>query len=209
MSTVPVVHRHVCQGARALRRSARARPWRCCPSCDERHRLRRRLHGGGAKPRRRHVPRPASGGVDVAARRRRRLDRRDHAAGGQRRRHRRAEAGRPRDRPDVPAVLARSSSRSRRPARACSCASSRSTTSRACSRRRPAPQGRGRARSSSPRRSSLRFTNAAGTDVTYRLGAYPVMTRVRLHRHSRAAGTTGRPASCSAAARTTASTGRS
>ena len=41
--------------------------------------------------------------------------------------------------------------------------------------------------------SVLRFTNAAGTDVTYRIG-YPVKSAVRLRRQRRAAGTTGRRA---------------
>ncbi len=58
-------------------------------------------------PRRDALPRAPARGLDVAPGRRRRLDRGRHAARLQPPGDRRAQAGRPRDRPDVPALLAR------------------------------------------------------------------------------------------------------
>ena len=56
---------------------------------------------------------------------------------------------------------------------------------------------------------TLRFTNGAGTDVTYRIG-YPVKAQYGYVDSARASGTTGRRAAwCSPAARTTGSTGAS
>lgn len=56
--------------------------------------------------------------------------------------------------------------------------------------------------------STMRITSPHGTDVTYRLGMYPTMSEYG-YTDTPAAGTTGRPRSCSPAVPTTASTGRS
>ena len=72
---------------------------------SERARLRRRVHDGGAQPRRRYVPRSAARGVDEPRRRRRRVDGRRHAAGQQPAAIEALKQADLVDRPDLPALL--------------------------------------------------------------------------------------------------------